>query len=270
MNAWIQSLGLDALKPLLTALLLPPVPWLLLTVLGALLLQRRPRLGWCLVWAATALQWAGSTPAGADAASRALLDPPAAIDDPQALLGDETLAQRTVIVVLGGGRAAWDEYDTVQLSPISLERLRYGIWLSRETGLPLGFSGGLSPGSRGGATEAELAERTAAEQFGHPLHWTEGTSRDTHENAVNTIALLRQAPIDRLVLVTHQAHMPRALRHFERARDAAGLDFSVLPAPMAVPARHPGWAVSDYLPSSDGISRTRYVLREWLGLLAGA
>lgn len=270
MNAWIQSLGLDALKPLLTALLLPPVPWLLLTLVGAWLLRRRPRPGWALLLTATALQWAGSTPAGADAASRALLNPPAAIDDPQALLADEDVARRTVIVVLGGGRSAWDEYDTVQLSPISLERLRYGIWLSRETGLPLGFSGGLSPGSHGGATEAELAERTAAEQFGQPLHWAEGTSRDTHENAVNTIALLRHAPIDRLVLVTHQAHMPRALGHFERARDAAGLSFGILPAPMAVPARHPGWAVSDYLPSSDAMARTRYVLREWLGLLARA
>ena len=42
-------------------------------------------------------------------------------------------------------------------------------------------------------------------------------SRDTRENAARTLALLKPAGIDHIVLVTHGYHMPRALRAFTRS-----------------------------------------------------
>ena len=271
MNAWLQAMGLDHLKALITTLLLPPVPWLLMIVLGAWWLRRRAWLGGTLVTAGVALIWACSTDAGADGLTRWLLNPPPPLRDPAALARGPKPAAPTLILVLGGGRTALSEYHEVSLSTISMERLRYGIWLSRETGFGLAFSGGMGPGSRGGPSEGAIATRIARDEFRHPLRWAEETSRDTHENALRTIELLRaQPPIGRLVLVTHDLHMPRALGHFLRARDAAGLLFDIVPAPAGITEKGPHRLLGDFMPSPSGMARARYAIREWLGLLARA
>lgn len=274
MNAWLQSMGLDGLKLPLTALLLPPVPWLLLIVLGAAGLRRRPRTGWSLLLLGVALVWACCTHVAADHLSRWLLDPPPPLREPEALARSAPARGQTLILVLGGGRSALAEYPEVSLSALSMERLRYGVWLSRQTGYALAFSGGLSPGSHGGPSEAAIATRIARDEFRHPLRWAEDRSRDTHENALRSVELLREqpagAPVARLVLVTHEAHMPRALGHFRRARDAAALSFEIVPAPVGVTERVAPRTIGDFLPSPEGIARCRYVLREWLGLLARA
>ncbi len=274
MNAWLQSMGLDELKPLLAALLLPPVPWLLLILLGAWWLRRRPRIGGSLVLLGVALIWACSTHVMADHLSDWLLDPPPALRDPAALAAKPPPKGATLVLVLGGGRTALAEYPEVSLNPLSIERLRYGIWLSRETGYGVAFSGGLSPGSHGGPSEAAIATRIARDEFRHPLRWAEDRSRDTHENALRSVEILRALPpaaqVGRLVLVTHVAHMPRALGHFRRARDAAGLTFEIVPAPVGITEQVAPRTLGDFLPSPEGIARCRYVLREWLALLARA
>ena len=270
MNAWLQMLGIDFVKPFLTALLLPPVPWLVLIVLGVWQWTRRRWLGLPLLVLGLALQWASATTGAADLVSRVLLDPPPALVDLRPLAAPRAAGQ-TVIVVLGGGRAHAAEYPELSLSPISIERLRYGLWLSRRTGLPCGFSGGLPPGSDPGDTEAAIATRIARDEFRHPLQWAEDRSRDTHENAVQTVELLRrQGGVGRVVLVTHDLHMPRALGHFQRARDAAGLRFELVAAPVGLSRPGPSLSSSDFYPTAQGMARTRYALREWLGLLAGA
>ena len=108
------------------------------------------------------------------------------------------------------------------LNPASLERLRYGIWLGRQTGAPLMFSGGLGHASDLGAAEAEVAAETAIRDFGRPLRWTESRSRDTRENAQYAVATLREHKVERLVIVTHGWHMTRALRAFREASTRAG------------------------------------------------
>jgi uncharacterized SAM-binding protein YcdF (DUF218 family) len=137
MNAWLQAMGLDSIKPLLTALLLPPVPWLLMILWGAWRLSRRRILGWPLLLLGLTMIWACSTSVMADALTRALLHPPQALRDPRVLTAKGQPANSTVIIVLGGGRKASAEYPEVSLSDLSMERLRYGIWLSRETALPV-------------------------------------------------------------------------------------------------------------------------------------
>lgn len=270
MNAWLQAMGLDHWKALISALLLPPVPWLLLIVLGALWLRRRAWLGASLVGVGVLLIWTCSTEAGADAIARWLLDPPPSLRNPTVLTRGAQPAAPTLILVLGGGRSALAEYDEVSLSGLSMERLRYGIWLSRETGYPVAFSGGIGPGSGGGPSEGAIATRIARDEFRRPLLWAEDKSRDTHENALRSMDLLRNQPPGRLVLVTHDLHMPRALGHFLRARDAAGLRFDIVPAPVGITEKGPYRLLGDYLPSPGGMTRARYAIREWLGLLARA
>jgi uncharacterized SAM-binding protein YcdF (DUF218 family) len=143
------------------------------------------------------------------------------------------------------------------------------VWLSRETGAPAGFSGGVGYGQLPGASEAEIASRIAAQEFNRPLKWTETESRDTRENAKHTIALLRAAGVTQVVLVTHGYHMPRALRAFQQAATGGGAPLRVIPAPIGL-ATHDARLALRWMPSNEGFVRTREVLREAVGLLSGA
>ena len=268
MNELLLALDLGAVKALLTLLLLPPVPPLLLVLGGALLLRRRPRAGWPLLLAGVALLWLLACTGTAQALKQRLLQPPPALAaaDLQALRG----AEATAVVVLGAGRRALaPEYGGGSLSGLSVERLRYGLWLGARTGLPVAFSGGVGPGQPDGPTEAALAAQTAAQEFGQPLRWVEDRSRDTRQNAQLTLALLRPQGVARIVLVTHDFHMRRALRNFERAAAGSGASLQIVPAPLGLP--QPGsFTAGDWTPSGAGLHANWVVLREWLGWLAGA
>jgi uncharacterized SAM-binding protein YcdF (DUF218 family) len=173
-------------------------------------------------------------------------------------------------VVLGAGqRYLAREYATADLKPMTIERLRYGVWLAKQTNLPLAYSGGLGRASRPGATEAEIARRVVERDFGLRLRWAENKSRDTHENAIFTVAMLRDEGIQQIVLVTHGFHQQRALAAFQRAIDKAGVRISVVAAPMGLSVVGPP-VFTDFLPTAEGFAATRLAFHEWVGRLAGA
>ena len=266
MNEIFLHLGVESWKPVLTALALPPVPFLVLIIVGARLMFRRRLLAWLLIVLGCAGIWLGSTSAVARGLYNWLLHPPPPLADTR--IAELKRAPKTAIVVLGGGRRVLaPEYGVSSLKPRSVERLRYGLWLARETALPVGFSGGVGHGALPGATEAEVASRVAEREFGRPLRWAEGDSRDTRENAVKTVALLQGQGIEQIVLVTEAYHMPRALDNFEKA--AAGRKLQIVAAPMDVPTRG-RLRAEDWLPNPEAAMDTWLVLHEWLGRLAGA
>jgi len=268
LNEIFLNLGLESWKPLLAALLLPPVPLLLLALLGARLLSRHRVLGWLVLLLALAGLWLSGTGAVSHGLMRWHLKPPPALTGAQ--IAELRRAPRTAVVVLGGGRRPYaPEYGTATLHPRGIERLRYGLWLARQTGLPVAFSGGLAPGSEPGASEAEIAARVAERDFGRPLRWTEAESRDTRENAIRTVALLHPQGVEHIVLVTHDYHMRRAHRNFDRALAAARVAMRVTPAPMGLDEDAP-LTVLDWLPSLSGFEQTWLALHESLGLLTGA
>ena len=266
MNEIFLTLGIESWKPAMTALLLPPVPLLALIVVGARLMFRRRLLAWSLIAVAVVGIWLMCTSAVGGLLIKGLNQPPPALmaDNISAL----KRASRTAIVVLGGGRQVLaPEYGISTLNARSIERLRYGLWLSRETSLPVAFSGGVGHGARPGPSEAEIAARIAEREFNRPLRWTEGESRDTRENAVKTVALLREQGIETIVLVTHNYHMRRALRNFQRA--AEGSKVKIVAAPLGLPM--PGRiSALQWLPGLDGFEDTQLALHEWLGYLVGA
>ena len=262
--------GAAGWKPVLTALLLPPMPLLLLMLLGAGLVRRRPGWGWLLLLAGAAGIWLGSTTAVGQWLQVQLLQPPPALSLEQLQQLQARRGPVSAIIVLGGGRESYaPEYGAPNLATYSLERLRYGLWLARETGLPLAFSGGTGHAQRDGPAEAEMAARIAANEFGRPLKWTEAGSRDTRDNAERSVALLRAAGVTRIVLVTHGWHMPRSQRAFEQAIARSGGGITLWAAPMAL-ARDDSVPPLPWLPSQAGFTETRHALREYLGLLAGA
>lgn len=262
-------LGIEAWKPVFTALLLPPVPWLLLVLVGARLMLPRRGLGWFVILLGVALLWLSACTGTARLMSTYLLNPPAALTPERVreLKLQGRAPNPPAIVVLGGGMEPYaPEYGVSSLSHVSLERLRYAVWLGRETGLPLGFSGGVGWAQPDGQAEAQIAAQIAANEFGRPLKWVEDRSRDTRENARRTLALLRPAGVRHIVLVTHATHMPRALREF---RAAAGTEIRIEPAPMGL-AHGTETAALTWMPTSKGTTAVRDVLRELLGRLAGA
>ena len=173
----------------------------------------------------------------------------------------------TAIVVLGAGRhrlAA--EYGASNLTQQAMVRLRYGVWLARQTGLPLGYAGGVGWAQIGEQSEAETAARIVQDEHGTSLRWTESRSRDTRENADLMVPILDGAGVKRIVLVTHASHMPRAMRAF---REAAGKRLVIIPAPVAAVTRD-DQSVLDWMPSHQGFTLVHNALHEVLGLLTGS
>lgn len=271
-NDLLASLGLASWKPLLAVLALPPVPLLLLVLVGARLMFRQRGLAWALILLACTGLWLSAT-AAPGKFMRATVHPvppalsAAAIAE---LKRGATKAPPTAIVVVGGGRRELSpEYGMANLTPISIERLRYGLWLARETGLPVAYSGGVGHGGRPGASEAEIAARIAEREFGRPLRWTEDRSRDTSENGLLTVPLLQAAGIRRIVLVTHDYHQRRAQRAFQRAALHTGVPLQIIAAPVGLAPPGP-WEAGDFLPGRAGFADTQLMLHEWLGYLLGA
>lgn len=250
------------LKPILTALVLPPAGPLLLLLLALLVATRRKAFGLLLAFAALALAWASSTMGVALALSRVLLPDTVAVQ-PQAL------APVQAIVVLGGGvHPEAPEYGVAQPGPATLHRLRYGVWLARQTGKPLAFAGGVGWAAAGmhDATEGSVARRVLQEDYGLQPRWVDDSSRDTTENAARMAQLLPSAGVRHIALVTDATHMERAAAAFR----AAG--FQVVPAPTHFPVAGER-TVLQWLPSSTGVDWNRQLVREWLArqaLRAGA
>lgn len=254
---------LGSLKPVLTVIALPPLSLLLVAMLGLLLIGKKPRraaTGKAVAMLSVALLWVFCCHGTGVWLSTVLLPQYAALSP-----GQLQTANVQAIVVLGGGLVPnAPEYGLSQPSSHGAARLRYGISLSRASGLPILFSGGVgwANGQPGQISEAEVAARIAQQDYAVALRWIEGQSRDTSENARLSASMLGRDGVTRIALVTDAWHMPRAQAAFERA----GL--LVTPAPMGfiMPAQA---GVLPWLPSPAGLATSHLVLKEWLGFQAG-
>ncbi len=248
---------LGEFKPLLKVLLLPPAGLLLLALLGLLLVRRSKRLGYLFGFGGLLALWLLSCNAVALRLEHWLVSPP-----PAANLAQLRAAQVQAIVILGGGlQQNVAEYGgTVQPNRESAERIRYGMWLAKQLQLPVAYSGGVGWLASGmqPSTEGAMARSHALEQYGVTLRWVEEKSRDTMENARMVTPLLRRDGIERIALVTHAWHMPRALQAFRQ------MPLTVVPAPMGyLRPQGPPW--HEWLPSPRGLQNSYIVLHEWLG-----
>lgn len=161
------------------------------------------------------------------------------------------------IVVLGADIVPHaTEYGGATLGELSLARLRYGATLARRTGLPLVTSGGVLHWRT--HPLSEIMAEVLRTEFRQKARWRETKSQTTGGNAAGTAALLRAEGIERVLLVTHAWHMPRAKRAFERA----GLQ--VVPAPTAFRA-WPALKWASFVPSAGALRESRWALHEAAG-----
>ncbi len=160
------------------------------------------------------------------------------------------------IVILGGGLPRISpEMSGFRPSMYTLERLRYGAWLNRKTGLPVLVSGG------GNRPEAAIMATSLMNDFGVEARWQEDQSTTTWENAVYARETLPEE-LQSILLVTHGWHMPRAVLSFERA------GFHVIPAPgMLADTSSDSFRISRWLPSARHLSDSERAFREYAGYL---
>jgi uncharacterized SAM-binding protein YcdF (DUF218 family) len=235
------------LKPIVKSALLPPAGMLLVALIGLLVMGRFRRTGRALAIVGVVALALLAMPAVSGFLIHRLDRTPAF--DP----ADAGNAQ--AIVILGGGTRPYAaEYHGPTIGTITLERVRYGARLARATGLPVLVSGGAV---RGAPPEAVLMRSALLHDFGIAVRWTEAESRNTHENAVKSAAILKGSGVERIILVGHSFDFPRSRKEFE----AAGM--RVIPAPIDIPPDVPT-EVGDYLPSAGGLQRSYYALYEIL------
>jgi len=232
----------------LAALVLPPTGPLLLALGGLALLGRKPRLGRALAWAGVGALLVLSLPAVSHALLRSL-EPP--------VLDLRRPADAQAIVILGGGvRRDAAEYGGAPLARLTLERVRYGAFVARATGLPILVTGG---SVHGGTAEATLMKRALEQEFSVEVRWSEDRSRDTRSNAAESASILVPVGIRRILLVAHGFDMPRASAEF------ASAGFRVTPAPTVIAGSrfafdHP----VELLPSMSALQGSYYALYELL------
>jgi uncharacterized SAM-binding protein YcdF (DUF218 family) len=232
-------------------ILLPPLNGLLIAAAGAFLMLRRRRLGFTLMLSGLLALYLLSTPL-IGAALRSRLEARASALDFRA-------QQAQAIVILGGGciREA-PEFGGDTVGRDTLERLRWGARLHKQTGLPILTTGGKTFGlSR---SEGDLMSDSLKEDFGVATRWVESESLTTMENAMGSQKMLAAAGIRRIILVTHASHMQRAVMAFR------GAGFDVIPAPTSYRSLQEVNVLS-FVASIDGLRDSWIYFHESLGML---
>jgi uncharacterized SAM-binding protein YcdF (DUF218 family) len=232
------------LKTVVRQLLLPPSGPLLLAFAGLLLLRWRARLARVLLSLGLVSLWLLATPLIAEALTQLAEHYPS-------LDLDRLDGAQAIVILGGGGERPWaPEYGGAAADPRLLEKLAYGAYLARRTGLPI-----LITGYR---VEASAMRATLRRNFDLDPRWVDDQAYDTFENARNAASLLEHDGIHNVILLTRATHMLRSVHEFT----AAGIDVTAAPVGMYAP-RYLG--VLEYLPSADGLIRSYDASYELIG-----
>jgi uncharacterized SAM-binding protein YcdF (DUF218 family) len=233
----------------LKALVMPPLSLFVLGAAGLCVHPKRPRLGKTLMFVAAALLVALSLPVVSAALirglqSRSALDLEHLPEGPQA-----------IVVLAGDFNAFAPEYGGSTVGMLTLERVRYAALLAHRTALPVLSAGG--PPREGFEPLSVAMQRVLESELDTDVRWTERASRTTRENVAHAREILSAEGINRIYLVTHSWHMPRAAK----AARAAG--FEVIPAPTSFLA----WprARVALVPSAKALRQSSWALHEWIG-----
>lgn len=166
------------------------------------------------------------------------------------------------IVLLGGvvGPAMAPRVDIDMLEAVDRVRKAAQLFHADKAAVII-VAGGNHPWSPFAEPEAESI-KTLLLEWGVPAAAIvlEGTSRNTRENALNSIVLLEKLACGTPLLVTSAAHMQRSVAVFEK------LGVTVLPVSADVRViKKPNLTPLDFLPDAEALKMTTDALREWMG-----
>jgi uncharacterized SAM-binding protein YcdF (DUF218 family) len=230
----------------LSDLVLPPTSLLVTTLVGLALAKRRRAVGLTLVVASQLLLVALCLPVVANALARALEPPP--------VTSEQLKRAQAIVILAGGNNRGSPEWGGETVKTTTLQRLRYGAKLARETGLPILVTGGRPLGSR--YAESELMSDVLTSEYKLGVRWIEVEARTTGENALMAAKALKADGVKRVALVTDAIHMPRSQSAFERA----GLE--VIACPTAYAGQRP-FGGYQLVPGAAALHLSSMALREW-------
>jgi uncharacterized SAM-binding protein YcdF (DUF218 family) len=231
----------------LSDLVLPPTSLIVVTLVGAMLLRRRRTFGLALIVGAQLVLLALSLPVVAHALARALEPPP--------VTAAELKRAQVIVILAGGNNRGSPEWGGETVKTYTLQRLRYGARLARETGLPIYVTGGRPPG--GMFAEGALMRDVLVTEYDLAVRWVDVTAMTTGENALAAARDLKAEGLKRVALVTDAMHMPRSRQVFE----AAGLE--VIACPTAYAGQRP-FKLYQLVPGVAALQLSQAALREWI------
>ncbi len=240
--------GSLSLTYLVGAVVIPPASLILLGLLGLWLRRRRFALDGTLTGLCLLGLLVLSLPVTAYSLMSRLEAPPL----PDARSANDAQA---IVILAGGVSRGAVEWGGDTVGPFTLQRLRFGAWLARQTKLPVLITGAAPDEGRPG--EAAMMRDVLRDEYGVSIRWFDEQARTTAGNAREAAALLHAAGIERVALVTNAFHMPRARRVFERS----GLQV------IAAPTGYFGYAGGAFewthlVPSGDALRVSYLALRE--------
>ncbi len=240
---------------IIQTLLMPPALMLLIMLAGLILLRWSQRYGKILIASGLLLLVAASLPVISNSFISDMENIPA--------LNKEQIKNtdaRAIVVLGGGSYLGAPEYEGDTVSTASLERIRYAAYIYKQNHLPILVSGGRVLDYIK-TTEASLMANVLENDFYTPVKWREDQARNTWENAQYSHRMLAKEKINKIILVTHALHMPRAVMSFK----AAGFD--VIPAPLSFHNRGNDLHIFDLLPQAGSMTSTHNMLHEVIGTL---
>lgn len=217
-------------------------------------LEGRTRLRCLIVWA---IAWFCSTSFGSGVVMRTLEN---RYEAPVV----EKMNKVDAVVVLGGmidantlrgGRPEF--HDAVDRLTTALELVLKGradyILISGGSGLML--QGGLREGD-------VLKDYLVSLGFPKQKILAERNSRNTRENALESLKIIQEKKLKSVVLVTSAFHMPRSVRCFKK------VGIEVIPFPVDFKAADHSTFPESFFPSAQGIGDFATAIRELVGLAA--
>jgi len=233
---------------------------------------------WCLLIAAVWLTIARGSRAGRRfLVIAALVFTAASLYGPQYLIAramawplkpfdasDVVIGHRTAIVVLGSGTVNTEDWDGRAFSFVdrfAAARVLEAVRVFRMTDAAIVLSSGGNPRPKRDEKPSGETMRDTLLQLGVPADriLTETASKTTRDEAVIVRGILQAQNVDRVILVTSQTHMKRALGAFR----AAGID--AIPAIAQEFDRYVPLALA-VVPSEDGLWVAATNMHEALGL----
>lgn len=186
----------------------------------------------------------------------------------------ETIPTADAILVLGGGTEPmlYPRSD-VELNSAG-DRVLYAADLFNQKKAPyILLSGGrISWLGEQSSSPAEDMKQILL-RFGIPPEklWLQTESRNTQEDALYSMKILKDKNVKRVLLVTSAMHMPRALFLFKDS------GFEIIPAPTDYTVTRQGWNelthpdinsfVINLIPNASSLSLTTTVLKEYIGMI---
>lgn len=239
------------IKKIASGFLLPPVGLLVLSAIGISLIGGSFTLmGYFLGYGALIVLFALSLPIVANHLLHGLEKKPLISPD------RETTFQ--AIVVLGAGKIDnAPEYAGSTVNSLTLQRLKYAVYLRRRLNCPILVSGGAP---FGGVAEADLMAAVLQEDFNVHEIWVESKSRDSLENAKFSSQLLKKNRVTSIALVSEAWHLRRSISLFEQN------GIAVVPAPTGF-LDSDKFVLGEFLPKSSALDKSTCAIKEYLASL---